>query len=286
MVHPVSVMLLSDFCSGSSALQSELTRSPEINRVVALETQYWCKAAAMLGMPQPEIMSSTLPMGSDVAKRELIDFLSDNLADYSPPKDDEEMVFEGWQRLCNNYSPFFFEKSPHHLHYWSALQLIHQCMERLGQVEFKFIGLVRNPLDTIYSRWRRWRNDPYKAQWLWYSAYNNLLRFKELVGERLIIHKYEDLVRNESALFTIFAFLEAQPPPKGKIALHAGSIERWRKDLHFAFQLDPTIIKLGESLGYNIDEMQGRKHLAWPLYWRFTKLKFHIGEWKRRFIKK
>jgi hypothetical protein len=112
------------------------------------------------------------------------------------------------------------------------------------------------------------------------------LRFKELVGERLIIHRYENLVRNESALFKIFTFIGAQPPPVGNTALHVGSIERWRKDRHFAFQLDPAIIKFGESLCYKIDEMQGRKHLAWPLYWRFTKLKFHIGEWKRRFTKK
>jgi hypothetical protein len=159
-------------------------------------------------------------------------------------------------------------------------------MKRLGQVEFKFIGLVRNPLDTIYSRWRRWRNDPYKAQWLWYSAYNNLLRFKELVGERLIIRRYEDLVRNESALYKIFSFIGAQPPQMGTTALHEGSIGRWKKDRYFAFQMDPTIIKFGESLGYNSDEMEGRKLLVWPLYWRFTKYKFRIGEWKRRFTKK
>ena len=233
-------------------------------------------------MPQHDIMSSILPMAADMARRQLIDFLSDNLPHYRPANDNEMLIFDGWRRLCANYSPYFFEKSPHHLHYWSALQLIYQAIQRLDHVQFKFIGLIRNPLDTIFSRWRQWRNDPYKAQWLWYNAYNNLLRFQELVGEKILICKYEDLVTEKKTLFNILEFLGTKQNPEERSRLHPESIGRWRRDPYFAFKLDPTVLKLGESLGYDAKEMQGREWRMWPLYWRFAKFKFRVGEWKRQ----
>jgi hypothetical protein len=281
-MNPVSVILLSDFCSGSTALQSEITKSPVIKRSRAVETQYWCRAAALLGMQQHDIMSSILPMPTDVAKKALVDFLSDNLPHYSPPNDDKILIFDGWRRLCANHSPYFFEKSPHHLHYWSALQLIYQAVQDLDDVEFKFIGLIRNPLDTIFSRWRQWRNNPYKAQWLWFTAYSNLLSFKELVGDRILICRYEALVANQQELRTVFQFLGTEPPPLWKSALHPRSIRRWNADPYFGFHLDATIKNFAESLGYKPEELHGRKRFIWPIYWRFAKLKFGIGEIKRR----
>lgn len=264
----------------------ELTKSQEIKKAKALETLYWCKAAAVLGMPQPEIMSSTLPMASDAARRDLVKFLSDTLPEYSPPDDDEKLVFKGWKDLCKQHAPIFFEKSPHHLHYWSALQLIYQAMERLDEVEFKFIGLVRNPLDVIYSRWRRWRNDPYRAQKLWYDAYNNLLRFKDLVQESLLICRYEDLVTDETVLPEIFRFIGVQQPFTLKPDLHPRSIGRWREDPRFAFELDRSVSQFGESFGYKAGEMQGRKSMVWPLYWRMARLKFSMRMWKRNHARK
>ena len=281
-----SIILLSDFCSGSTALQSELIKSCEIRRSHVIETQYWCMAAALLKMPQPRIMSSILPMSFTDARAKLTQFLSENLKNYTPPDDSEVLIFDGWKRLCDAYFPFFFEKSPHHLHYKSALQLIHESIQKIDNVEFKFIGLIRNPLDTIYSRWRQWRNNPDKAQWLWYHAYNNLFDFEKLVGERLFVCKYEDLVTDERALSNIFKFLGAQQSKKTTSELHAGSIGRWRKDPHFAFQLDSTITQFAESIGYKLEELQGRKSLIWPLYRQFKKTKYYIGDLKRFFTKK
>jgi hypothetical protein len=280
-MNPVSVILLSDFCSGSTALQSEITKSPAIKRSRALETQYWCRAAALLGLPQHDIMSSILPMAADVARKELIEFLSNNLPHYSPPSDNKILIFDGWRRLCANYSPYFFEKSPHHLHYWSGLQLLYQATQELDDVEFKFIGLIRNPQDTIFSRWRRWRNNPYKAQWLWFNAYNNLLRFKELITDRILVCRYEDLVTDEKELVKIFQFLGADPPSHWKSALHCHSIGRWTKDPYFGFRLDETVAQFAESLGYKPEQMRGRERYSWPIYWRFARLKFHLGELRR-----
>jgi hypothetical protein len=234
-------------------------------------------------MPQQKIMSSILPMTAHDARRNLISFLSENLNGYSPPDENESLIFDGWRQLSNTYFPFFFEKSPHHLHYWSALDLIYQSMQKLEDVEFKFIGLIRNPLDTIYSRWRRWRNDPNKAQWLWYNAYNNLFRFKKIVGERLFICKYEDLVTDATILSKISEFLGAKQSQTEKSGLHAGSVGRWRKDPHFGFRLNSKVMKFGESIGYKPDELQGRKWLIWPLYRIFAINKFRIGELKRNF---
>jgi hypothetical protein len=233
-------------------------------------------------MPQHAMMSSILPMPPDVAKKALIDFLSDNIPHYSPPNDDRTLIFEGWRRLCVNYSPYFFEKSPHHLHYWSALQLIYQALQDLHDVEFKFIGLVRNPLDTIFSRWRQWRNNPYKAQWLWLTAYRNLLRFRELIGDRIVISRYEDLVTDQQELLNIFHFLGTDPPPTWKSALHPGSMGRWKEDPYFGFHLDHTITDFALSLGYEPEELRGKERCIWPVYWRFAKLKFRIGGIKRR----
>ena len=281
-MRTTSIILLSDFCSGSTAVQSEITKSPAIKRSRAVETQYWCKAAALLGMPQHDMMSSIFPMAPHVAKKALIDFLSDNLPYYAPPNDDKTLIFDGWRRLCANHSPYFFEKSPHHLHYWSALQLIYQALQDLDDVEFKFIGLIRNPLDTIFSRWRQWRNNPYKSQWLWFTAYNNLLRFRELVGDRILICKYEDLVADQHQLITTFNFLGTDPPPLWKSDLHPRSIGRWNADPYFGFHLDGTITHFAESLGYKPEEMRGRERFTWPIYWRFAKFKFRVGKMKRR----
>lgn len=283
-MRTVSVISLSDFCSGSTALQSELTKSPSIKRSKAVETQYWCKAAAILGMPQKNIMSSILPMAGDLARKELISFLSDNLPHYSVPNDDEMLIFDGWHQLCTHHSPFFFEKSPHHLHYWSALQLIQQATQRLNDVQFKFIGLIRNPLDTIYSRWRQWRNNPYKAQRLWFTAYKNLLRFKALVGDRILVCKYEDLVADPQQVTTLFQFLGTDPPSNWKSALHDRSIGRWKEDAQFGFHLDDSVIQFAESLGYDPKEMRGSGHSSWPIYWRIAKAKFRLRQATKRII--
>ena len=98
---------------------------------------------------------------------------------YIPINDDKELVFDGWAKLCQRYAPVFIEKSPHHLYQWSSILLIVECMEKLTDVEFLIIGLIRNPMDTIYSMWDRWRSRPEHIQFEWLLAYQNLLKLKD-----------------------------------------------------------------------------------------------------------
>jgi len=120
--------------------------------------------------------------------------LSENLVNYTPPENKDSLVFEGWHSLCKKYEPVLFEKSPHHLHYWSALDLMNQCQTRLPEIEFFFIGLIRNPMDTIYSMWRSWRLIPEKRQFEWLRAYQNLVKFKEIAGGRPRVFRYENFI--------------------------------------------------------------------------------------------
>ena len=74
-------MILSDKSSGSSMLQRELAKHPDIRTVGWTrhnenETLYWNKAAIVLGMPHEDLYRSELPMPVDDARDQLLEFLS------------------------------------------------------------------------------------------------------------------------------------------------------------------------------------------------------------------
>lgn len=264
------MIILSSKSSGSSALQNLLAELPQVNTITKTrhnkkETLFWTKAASILSLPQINMLDSEVPIAQKRARAELIDLLRENLKSYTPPIDDEELIFDGWRLLCHQYSPIFLEKSPHHLHQWSALELIARSMEVLSEIEFLAIGLVRNPMDMLYSGWQRWKFVPEKHQYEWYVAYRNLLRFQSLIGEKLVIVRYEDIVRDSSYLKEIYDFIGM--PIGDNNYLHSKSIGKWMADSQYGFKLSEEVMELAERFGYSRPEMvNDRRAFLWPVF--------------------
>ncbi len=265
------VLILSAKSSGSTALQNLLTALPQVHHVdktrhYETETLFWTKAASVLDMPQVDMLKSEVPIARDRARSELVGFLRDNLGTYSDPQDDEELIFGGWHLLCQRFSPVFVEKSPHHLHQWSALSLILDCMKRLPNVEFLLIGLIRNPMDTLYSMWKRFHVLPEEAQYEWQTAYENLLKLKQRVPNRLVIVRYEDMVADTSSLKQVFEFAGATKDDAAKFSMHRKSLKKWEQDGWFGFQLSDDVARLATEYGYQPADVANPSHLFWDFY--------------------
>jgi hypothetical protein len=71
----------------------------------------------------------------------------------------------------------------------------------------RHIGLTRNPIDTLYSMWCRWRAPPEQQRYEWLRAYQNLARFQSLAKDRLRIIRYEELVSDDDAIKGLCAFV-------------------------------------------------------------------------------
>ncbi len=264
------VIILSTKSSGSSVLQRLLTLDKNAQHISCTrhgenETLYWVKAASILGLPQVKMHDSEVPIPKSVAKRDLIQLLRDNVdGNYLPQEGDRTFIFEGWEKLCGRYAPVFIEKSPHHVTQWSSIELILEAMEKLKNIDFLVIGLVRNPMDTIYSMWSRWRSRPEQMQYEWLLAQQNLIKLKNILSEKLVVVKYEELVAQQSGLEEVYKFLGKEGPQQ-KI-MHSKSLSKWKGDKMFGFSLDPKVIKLAENFGYEAGELLNRKYFAWPVY--------------------
>jgi len=250
-----SIIILSYKSSGSSACQYLLSKAPEINHVSNTrhqfnETLFWSKSASILDMPLTGMIDTEVPFDREKATTDLIKILGQNIESYSAPEDEEELVFEGWVRLCREHSPVFIEKSPHHLFQWSALELMARCTNELSEVDFQFVGLVRNPMDVLYSANKRWGTPPEFAQYEWLESYRNLLRFQELVGDKLLILRYEDMVTDLEFLEPVFDFTGNSVHDLDQSYLHAKSLSKWRFDDTFRFALAEEVIELAEKYGY------------------------------------
>jgi hypothetical protein len=266
------VLVLSSKSSGSSALQSLLckgtnARHIEHTRHAESETLYWTKAASILGLPQSRMIDSEVPIPARKARSDLIALLSQNVPEFTAPDEGEALVFSGWRALCRHYAPVFVEKSPHHLHQWSCLRLMSDAAARLPDIDFRFVGLVRNPMDTLYSAWSRWRQSPARNQFEWLEAHQNLLRFKDLVGDRLTIVGYETLASDPA---TARALLEKVGIESGSReaagGMHAKSLQIWKKDRRYGFELDPRVYALAAGFGYTQDQLSNRSSYRWKLH--------------------
>lgn len=274
------IIILSSKSSGSSALQNLLAMFSQVNHVSKTrhfqnETLFWTKAASILGLPQVKMLDSEVPISQEKAKVDLINLLRDNLNSYTLPKDNEEFIFYGWKMLCKQYSPIFLEKSPHHLLQWSALELIMECIKRFPEIDFLIIGLVRNPMDELYSEWRRWKTIPEKNQYQWLTAYYNLLKFKDLTGYKMVIIRYEDMVNDSSCLKKVFKFIGTTEDYNNDY-LHARSIGKWKKDKFYGFKLSEEVINLAEKYGYSRQELikNNNKKRFW-LFYRYLLRSIH-----------
>lgn len=266
------IIVLSDKASGSSALQNLLAMVAEVHHVDATrheqhETLYWTKAASVLGLPQVDLAGSEVPIPARQARLDLETLLADNLGDRRfDGADPDALVFEGWRALCERFAPVFLEKSPHHLHQQSALELIGQARTRLPDIEFLVVGLVRNPLDTLYSAWRQWRTPPEVAERQWGGAYRNLLALRER-DPSVVIVRYEDMVVDPSVLAPVLEFAGAATMPDTGY-LHSGSVGRWRDDRRFGHVLSPSTVEVAHAYGYGADELRNTTHALWPVYRR------------------
>ena len=271
------IIILSEKSSGSSACQNLLAQYAEIGHVTKTrhfqnETLYWTNAASILGLPQLDMLDSLVPLERAKAKSDMIALLKDNLKNYSPPDNDKELVFGGWRLLCEEFSPIFLEKSPHHLFQWSALELIVECINKYDDIDFLLIGLVRNPMDTIYSQFKRWRTRPEELQNQWITSYQNLLKLKKLVGDKLVIIRYEDMVSSIETLQPVFDFCNARIDSVNKTYLHQKSISKWKNDSKFGFRLSDTIISFSQKYGYSKESITNESTRIWPLYREYVRI--------------
>jgi hypothetical protein len=277
------IVILSEKSSGSSACQNILTKFAEIKHVAKTrhyenETLYWTKAASMLGLPQRQMIDSEVPIPAAQARAELLQLLQENIPDYAPSCDDRESIFAGWRSLCRQHAPIFLEKSPHHLCQWSALELLHECMQNSADIDFLFIGLVRNPLDTLYSQFQRWRSRPEDLQYQWLAAYRNLLRFKDLVGDRLVIVRYEDMVASIRHLQPVFDFCEVKSSDAERDYFHRKSLLKWQSDARFGFRLDEKVIELAKQFGYLDEELRNHQKRFWPMYRELSRCGYFFAQ--------
>lgn len=257
-------MILSDKSSGSSALQAYLVRFAGGRHVGKTrhhehETLYWTKAASLLERPQEKMLDSEVPIAPEPARADLLALLRDNLAGVPAAADDRDLVFRGWRALCEGFAPLFVEKSPHHLHQWSALELLIECMDASPEIGFLAIGLVRNPIDVVYSSWRRWGSAPESNQYEWLRAGRNLQRLVAVLGPRLAVLRYEDAIRDPARLDFVHAFAGVPYTPESRGFLHADSIQKWRRDGDFRFVLAAPVRALALELGYPPQELDAER---------------------------
>lgn len=213
------------------------------------ETLYWTKAASLLGRPQVDMADSVVPYHRPTAERELRMFLARNLPTWEQPGESDDLVIGGWQALNEEFGPVFVEKSPHHLHQWSALTLAIETCRALPELRLRVIGLVRDPMDTLYSMWTRWRFRPAVHQFEWSSAYSNLLRLNLLLEpDELHVVRYEDLVTSASAARAVGEFAGVAVDPK---ILSPRSLGRWKADGRWGHVLDPSVVQVAADFGYS-----------------------------------
>ncbi len=265
------VVILSTKSAGSSALQSLIRdcangRHIDHTRHAQHETLYWTKAASILGRKQLRIPDSEVPIPPQKALHDLRTLLAANLPDFELPSNPEELVFEGWRRLSVRFGPLFVEKSPHHLHQWAALELMIEAVHRLPEIDFRFVGLVRNPMDVLYSMWNLWRADPAKHQHYWRLAYENLRRFEREVASSLLVVRYEDLAAHGSAAGQLLEFLDCPVSNEAKNYIHAKSLQRWKEDRWFGFQVDRDVARLAATFGYTEADLSNQSIPLWVPY--------------------
>ena len=111
------VILLSDKRSGSTMFQRELCRHPAIQTVTYsphtyLETHHWLKGAVMLNLDPSLFCGNKVYEGYGSKANARIyteDLICRNVPDFEIPKNDRELIFQGWEALCEKFAqPVFF----------------------------------------------------------------------------------------------------------------------------------------------------------------------------------
>jgi len=254
------VILLSDKRSGSTMLQDELCKHPDIQHVdysphTYFETHHWLKAAVLLGMPAQTYYGHRVYAGygsKKNARTYLIDCVRRNVPDFRVPECDRELVFQGWEALCGTFAtPVFFEKSPQHIAQWAALSLM---LEWIQNTDFRVrvIGLVRNPHGVLASASKLFLSDGQQRQFGWADMHRNLLAFRQMLPEDAFhLVRYEDVLADPGQTFQqILRFLGVCDDSQVGQGVRQSSLEKWRQDPQYCVQLHATVRQIAAHFGY------------------------------------
>jgi hypothetical protein len=246
------ITILSDKSSGSTILQCELGRQQGIFRLfdnrVNYETKFWLYAATILGLPQARMKySHEFPATKDHCMRQINTLLASLGIDLRIEEDTNRgTIFAAWHKIVNSQRAILIEKSPHHLHNWQALLLMAEYSRLYPHSSTKYIGLIRNPLDTLYSMWNRWYARPSLRQYEWLRAYENLDNFRQIARDDMIIVRYEDLMTNVRCYMRILDFVGVGPEIQVEPEFHTASIGKWKEDATFGFSLDDRVTEFSQ----------------------------------------
>ncbi|SLN59230.1 Sulfotransferase domain protein [Roseovarius albus] len=262
---PTVVLLLSDKRSGSTILQEELCKHSGIRHVdysphTYFETHHWLKASVVLNRPDA-LYSGSKQYGGygsrENARTYLVDTLKGNMPDYEPPESDEDLVFEGWEALCQTFAqPVFFEKSPQILAEWCALSLIMEWVRRTD-LDVKIIGLVRNPLAVQYSAHELFSTDSETRQFGWLNIQRNLLSIQSMLPSDMYkLVRYEDIIADpKQSLADLCDFIGVEYEDEIGSAVHTSSKEKWMANESYTLQLDRSVVQIAKAFGYQDAEL-------------------------------
>lgn len=264
-MKPTVVILLSDKRSGSTMFQDELCKHPEIQTVdysphTYLETHHWLKGTVLLDMPAKRDPGGALYAGYGSkanARTYSVDTLKGNVSDYVAPANNRELIFDGWEKLCETFAkPVFFEKSPQYLGFPASLDLIYEWTQQTS-FQVKFIGLTRNPLGVQYSAWKLFHRTPKDRQFGWMELQQEMLDFEQKVGKRAFLHvQYENIIREPVETFThICEFIGVEPNEEVGRAVHSQSLTKWVDDPFFTLQLAEPVKAMARRFGYSDDDL-------------------------------
>ena len=247
------IIILSTKSSGSTALQNYFKLNFGFNTVKYTkhqeeETLYWTKVASVLEMPQTPMYRSEVPFTQREAIKELNHFFSKNDLEHICCKKDttEKQFQEFYYELIKANKGKFIEKSPHHLYNESDLLLIRNFRKRYkNEIEFTIFGLTRHPQAVLYSAWKRWNFLPSKFQLEWDKSYRNLLEWKNEL--KIILVKYEDMIKHPKTIEEAVSGLDKNAE---KFKFRLSSMEKWKVDKKYGFNLQSDIVDLAKNLGY------------------------------------
>lgn len=254
------VFILSMKSCGSSVLQQHIVKLAGA-RVMANsrhrenETLYWTKAASVLGLPQIPMENSQVPMGKAQAEAMLAGLVRDNAPAYGGSLSTEADFFAAWTAIVNAQPGIIVEKSPHHLYEPSVVDLMERYADQETGFGVRFIGLIRNPTDMLYSSWRRIGIVPEREERHWIRSYDLLRSFADRRPDLVSLIRYEDLVRGEVDVASLLGLDGVQARTASAKSFHSKSIRRWRKDRTFGYTPSDTARQLANDYGYNDEDV-------------------------------
>lgn len=263
--------------------QRELCKHPLVQTVdysshTYLETHHWLKAAVLLNDNPNDFAGRKIYDGygsKTNARKYLIDTIKGNCPDFIVPNDDRSLVFDSWEALCEKFAqPVFFEKSPQFIAHWSSLELILEWKKNTT-FDVKIIGLIRNPMATMYSAYELFYTDPKKRQIGWMNIQRNLLKISErLSASEFKLVKYEDIVSSPVEQFgEICDFIGLTRNKEVGSMTHRESLRKWQTDPYYSFRLSEDVTDLAIKLGYSEQDLFNPIKAPVPV---FIKIQRHI----------